>query len=221
MIATTGFNKPLYCDRWVEWLPEERLVDILVRDLTEGMEGTTAKAGVIKAGTAYNVASGLGEKLLRVAGRASARTGARVITHTERGTMGLEHVAILAEEGVPASHICLSHIDHNPDAGYQREIAQSGAFLGYDLAGKIKYGPDSARIAVLAELMRQGLGGQVLLGNDYARRSYMTSYGGGPGMDYLLTRFVPRLEREIPTATGARDLFMVRNPRRFFGGEEA
>lgn len=218
VIATTGFNKPLYCDRWVEWLPEERLVDILVQDLTVGMEDTGAKAGVIKAGTAYNVASGLGEKLLRVGARASAATGAHMITHTENGTMAVEQLELLAGEGVPLTHICISHMDRNPDLGYHREIAQAGAFLGYDCAGKIKYAPDSVRIALIREMVESELGGKILLGNDYARRSYMRSYGGGPGMDFLLAKFLPRLERELGN-NSLTELFMVKNPRHFFGDD--
>jgi phosphotriesterase-related protein len=40
------------------------------------------------------------------------------------------------------------------------------------------------------------LGGQILLGGDMARRSYWKAYGGGPGFDYLLTKFTPRLRAE-------------------------
>lgn len=218
VIATTGFNKPLYCDRWVETSSQEFLVDMLVRDITEGMDGTTAKAGVIKAGTAYNNVDGLGEKLLRVGARASAVTGTPMITHTEAGTMGIEQLEILASEGVLASRVCLSHIDRNPDFGYHREIVQAGAYLGYDCAGKIKYGPDSDRIAVLRKLVDAGFGDHILLGNDYARRSYMKAYGGGPGMDFLLDKFVPRLERDIP-GDDLRTVLMIENPRRFFGGD--
>lgn len=217
IIATTGFNKPLYCDRWVERASEEKLVDLLVRDITEGMDGTMAKAGVIKGGTSYNAIDALGEKLLRVAARASVLTGSPIITHTEAGTMGIEQLEIFAQEGVPLHRVCLSHLDRNPDLGYHREIASTGAFLGYDCAGKIKYGPDSARIAVLRGLVEAGFSGQILLGNDYARRSYMRAYGGGPGLDFLLRKFVPRLARELDLPN-ARDVFMVENPRRFFRG---
>jgi 5-phospho-D-xylono-1,4-lactonase len=37
---------------------------------------------------------------------------------------------------------------------------------------------------------------RVVLGSDLARRSYWRPLGGGPGLDYLLTRFVPRLTAE-------------------------
>ena len=52
----------------------------------------------------------------------------------------------------------------------------------------------------VVELMRQmidaGFGDRLMLGGDFARRSYLKSYGGGPGYDYLLTWFTPRLLEE-------------------------
>ena len=41
-----------------------------------------------------------------------------------------------------------------------------------------------------------GYADHILLGMDLARRSYYTSYGGGPGIAYLLQRFIPRLRAE-------------------------
>ena len=52
------------------------------------------------------------------------------------------------------------------------------------------------RISVLKRMIEAGLGDRILLGNDLGRPSYWRSYGGGPGLDYVLTRFVPRLRDE-------------------------
>jgi predicted metal-dependent phosphotriesterase family hydrolase len=217
IVATTGFNKPLYCERWVEEWPEEQLVQRIVRDLTEGMDGTSARAGVIKAGTAYNVATGLGERLVRVAARASLLTGAPIVTHTEAGTMGMEQLDLIADEGVDLSNVCLTHLDRNPDPGYHLELAARGAYLGYDCPGKIKYGPDSLRIAAMKGVIEGGYGDRLLLGNDLARRSYFRSYGGGPGLDFVLTRYVPRLRKELGDTWV--DRILVENPRRFLAQE--
>jgi phosphotriesterase-related protein len=46
------------------------------------------------------------------------------------------------------------------------------------------------------------------------------SYGGGPGLDYLLTRFVPRM-RETGIPQAAIDDLLIQNPRRFLAGDEA
>jgi len=114
--------------------------------------------------------------------------------------------------------VCLSHMDRNPDFWEHRRIAATGAYLGYDCAGKIKYGPDEIRIEVLKRLVEAGLGSQILLGNDLGRPSYWRHYGGGPGLDFVLEKFVPRLRQEGLGAAVLEDI-LVHNPRRYLTGE--
>jgi len=54
----------------------------------------------------------------------------------------------------------------------------------------------------------------LMLGGDMARRSYLKAYGGGPGFEYLLTEFTPRLVQEGFTE---EDLHLIweENPRRW------
>ncbi|MEJ2289654.1 MAG: hypothetical protein P8Y02_13630 [Deinococcales bacterium] len=220
VIATAGYNRPYYMGRWVHAVAEDDMVRDTVRDLSDGIDGTGIKAGIIKAGSEYNQVDAAARKLLRVAARAHAETGAPIITHTTAGTMGLEQVEALAELGVAPHRIALSHLDRNPDPGYHLRIAETGAYLGYDCFGKAKYGPDSALIALLRAVVEAGRGHQVLLGNDLGRPSYWRAYGGGPGLDYVLTRFVPRLRRE-GFGEGTIHALLVDNPRHFFAGEPA
>jgi predicted metal-dependent phosphotriesterase family hydrolase len=60
-----------------------------------------------------------------------------------------------------------------------------------------------------------GFGGQLLLGMDAARRKYWRSYGGGPGLRFLLREFVPRL-REAGLVQENIDAIFVRNPARCY-----
>jgi phosphotriesterase-related protein len=48
----------------------------------------------------------------------------------------------------------------------------------------------------MRQLFEVGLGSQLLLGGDTARRSYWRALGCGPGLDYLLAVFTPRLRAE-------------------------
>lgn len=132
--------------------------------------------------------------------------------------MGFEQLTSLESHGVAPHRVCLSHMDRNPDFWEHRRIAEQGAYLGYDCPGKVKYGPDELRINVLKRLVDAGLGGQILLGNDLGRPSYWRSYGGGPGLNFVLTRFVPRLREEGFGKEVIEDL-LVNNPRRFMTGE--
>jgi phosphotriesterase-related protein len=53
-----------------------------------------------------------------------------------------------------------------------------------------------------------------VLGLDLGMRDYFRSYGGGPGMRFLMDNFVPRLRRRI--GDGPMDTILVANPARAF-----
>jgi phosphotriesterase-related protein len=219
VIVTAGYNRPSYMGRWVHAVSEADMIRDTVRDLTKGIDGTDVKAGIIKCGTEYNNFNESGQKLVRVAAAAYRETGRPVITHTTAGTMGYEQASLLIELGVDAHRIALSHMDRNLDAADHQRITKLGVYVGYDCFGKTKYGPESARLALLREMLDAGAGHRILIGNDLGRPSYWKSYGGGPGLDFVLTEFK---ERALASGfTNAElDMMLVDNPRRFFAGEQ-
>ena len=218
IIAITGFNKPYFCDAAIFASPDKDLIKRCVRDIERGIDGTDVKAGLVKGGTGYNTMNDQDHKLMRIAAKVHLETGVPLITHTEAGTMGWEQIELLADEGVDPRRVCLSHMDRNPDFWEHKRIAATGAFLGYDCPGKTKYGPDELRIGVLQRLIDAGLGGQILLGNDLGRPSYWRHYGGGPGLDFVLKKHVPRL-RDEGISAAAIDAILINNPRRYLTGD--
>ena len=215
IVATTGFNKSFYCERWVYKWSIDELADFVAEHVTKGIFGTDVKAGVIKGGSMYMRMQEIDEKLIRVAARAHLMTGAPISTHTEGGTMALQQLDILEEEGVDLTRVAIGHSDRNPDPGYHIAICKRGAYVGHDCPGKVKYGPDSWRVALIKEIIGAGYGKQILLGNDLGRVSYLRAYGGGPGWDYVLTRFVPRLRAEGVSKKAIDDI-LIENPRQFY-----
>ena len=89
-----------------------------------------------------------------------------------------------------------------------------GVFLEYDSPSRLKYGPDAYAVSLIAAAVENGYADRILLGLDFARRSYYPSYGGGPGLGYLLETFVPRLRAE--GLGDIVDLLLVENPARAF-----
>ena len=217
VVAITGYNKPYFCDRAILNQDEDTMIRSCIRDIEVGIDDTGVKAGIVKGGSGYNTFHEADRKLMRIAAKVHVETRVPVITHTEAGTMGYDQVTFLDARGVPPHRVCLSHMDRNPDFWEHRRTAETGAYLGYDCPGKVKYGPDELRISVLKRMIEAGLGDRILLGNDLGRPSYWRSYGGGPGLDYVLTRFVPRL-REEGVSDGAIQDLLVNNPRRFLAG---
>lgn len=198
IICTTGWHKEKFCRSWVADRDIDDLAREMVHDIEEGIDDTGVCAGVIKAGSSLNQITPIEEKVFRAAARAQLATGALISTHTEAGTMGLEQIALLRSEGVNPERVLIGHVDRNLDPAYHRALASTGATLGYDQISKEKYYPDSARIALIADLIAAGFGKQIVLSGDLARRSYWPSYGawGGPGLTYILWRFAPWLNSE-------------------------
>jgi 5-phospho-D-xylono-1,4-lactonase len=218
VIMTTGYNRPYYMGRWAYAVSEADMIRDTVRDLTVGIDGTSVKAGVIKCGTEYNNFNEIAQKLVRVAAAAHKETGRPVITHTTAGTMGYEQTTALMQHGVASHHIALSHMDRNADAAEHKRIAALGAYLGYDCFGKSKYGPESRRVALIRDMIVSGFGNRILIGNDLGRPSYWRAYGGGPGLDFVLTGFRQRLVDD-GFSQSELDMLFVENPRRFFAGQ--
>jgi phosphotriesterase-related protein len=136
------------------------------------------------------------KKLIRVVGRVHQQTGTPVYAHTEHGTAARELLDLLEEAGVPLSRVLICHLDRNPDLFLHEEIARRGAYLEYDTPSRFKYQPEKIVIELMRSMIEAGYGDRLMLGGDMARRSYLKAYGGGPGFEYLLTRFTPRLARE-------------------------
>lgn len=213
IMALTGFNRGDYVD-WVEKGTEELFYQMIMKDIELGMDGTDCKPAVIKVGSCYNFILPSEEKIIKAAGRAHKASDLPIITHTTLGTMGLEQVKLLDEAGVDPERVALSHLDQNLDYYYLEKIAQTGAYILFDGPSKVKYAPDSQRIDIIKRLCDAGYEKQLLISGDMGRQSYLKSYGGGPGFEFLLGSFAPRLLDEGFT-TELVDGFFAANPARY------
>jgi len=214
ILGLTGFNRGDYGEQWVRDASIEELAELMISDVLEGMDGTSARAAMIKVGTSYNTILPVEERFFEAAAIAHKETGAPIMTHTSRGTMGLEQLDLLEEHGVDPARVALCHLDQNLDFWYLRNLARRGAYIEFDGPSKVKYAPDSARIEMLKRLVDEGFGRQILISGDMGRRSYLKAYGGGPGFGFLLEKFIPRLLDE-GFGQGVVSDFFENNPRRF------
>lgn len=202
VLGLTGFNKHVYYPKWVEVVPVEFLVQRMVHDVTVGMDGSDARAGLIKGGSWYNVVHPLERKTTVAIARAALETGAPIWLHTEAGTMGMEMLDILEAEGVDLKTVCVGHSDRNADPYYHLRLLDRGAYVEFDGPGKVKYYPDSVRVELIRSVVDHGFAGSLLISGDMGRQSYLEGYGGGPGLRYIKTIFAPRLIDEgIPEET--------------------
>ncbi len=226
VIGATGYHRDGHypAGHWVYDASEETLLERMLADIEQGMHPSDwldpaatldpARAGVIKVGASYQRITRAERRRLTAAAEAARQTGVPILAHCEIGTMADEIVDLLGDAGVAAERIILAHMDRNPDPELHADLCARGVFLEYDTIGRIKYRPDSELLRLIDYLGAHDCGTSVLLGLDLGQHDYFRSYDGGPGMRYLMTRFVPRLERGIgPVAT---QRILVDNPARAY-----
>lgn len=210
IIAATGCNKEKFSAPFLDSADVETLAARFTAEVQHGMDGTDARAGVIKASSTLNTISPLAEKLFAAAALAHHRTGAPISTHTEAGTMALEQVDLLTRAGVAPACIIIGHTDRNPDFALHTALAERSVFLGYDQIGKAKYHPDSLRADLIVRMVDAGFGGQLLLAGDRARKSNWAAHGG-QGYAHVLMSFVPLL-RTRGLDDAHIDALLIANP---------
>ena len=214
IIATTGFNKHIYYPSWVAEKSMEEIAGMLAKDVMEGGDGSDARAGFIKIGTYYNMIHPLEKKTTIAAATAQKACKAPIWGHTEAGTMGMEVLDILENEGVDLTTVALGHLDRNPDEYYLLKLADRGIYIQFDGPGKVKYHPDSTRVALIRSLIGHGYGRQLLISGDMGRASYLEAYGGGPGFRFIRTKFIARLLDEGISQQDIDTIF-IENPKRW------
>lgn len=194
IVAITGFNRGDYADDVLAAMSVEEITDLCVKDIQKGMDDTDARAGIVKTGTSYGFIRPIEERYTRAAGRTHKKTGCPIITHTTLGTMAHEQLDILEQEGADLRKVGIAHLDQNLDFGYLESIADRGASVMFDGPSKIKYATDEQRILMLNRLLDTGHAERIMISGDMGRRSYLKGYGGGPGFEYIIKKFIPRLK---------------------------
>jgi phosphotriesterase-related protein len=223
----TGVNIIAGCGWYIEvshpdYIREKNvneLADMIVSELTEGIDGTGIRAGIIgeiAAESQYYI-SPAEERIFRAACRAHTQTRAAITTHALFGTVGLAQIELIKDEGVELSRVIIGHLDTCMDMEYHLKIAESGAYLQYDTCGRWDLYPDEMRVKFLKELVAKGYLERIVISSDVFRRSHLHTFRGN-GYDYILTHFVPML-KEAGFTNEEIEMITVFNPRRVICGE--
>ena len=226
----TGLNIILGCGWYRETYYEERLwrmktdeiAEEIVRDVTEGIDGTDVRAGVIgEIGGHFDWLSPVEERVLRASGRAQKKTGVSLTTHATVGPLGLDQLDILEEEGVDLRRVAIGHPQSYPHLDYHAEIARRGAYIQFDNMQPIESGIeyDQKRLLrMVRDIIDAGLIKHLLFSHDVCYKSMCHAYGG-PGYDFISLRLMDRL-KEIGVTDEQFHQIMVDNPRRALTGDD-
>ncbi|ALV39925.1 hypothetical protein AU252_01070 [Pseudarthrobacter sulfonivorans] len=202
--------------------------DIFVREIEEGIDNTSIKAGVIKVATDVAGITPVHENVLRAAGRAAARTGRPISSHHHaEAEQGRDQLRILLEEGTPVDRICIGHSADTTDVDYLLLLLDQGVWLSMDRYPGRPGRPNwQQRNATVKALVDRGWAHRIMLGHDFgATRPVPAGMTEPPADDYnpdgllFLSRIgLPALISSGVSSTDV-DLMMREVPRRFLTGE--
>jgi phosphotriesterase-related protein len=225
VVAPTGIHhERFYPERhWSAALSVEQVTALFVADVIQGIdaldygspvvERTPHRAGVIKVAGSTGGPSARDERFFEAAAATQRATGCPILTHCEDGTGALEQAALLERLGADLRHVALSHVDKVVDRAHQRGLFATGVMVEYDQGFRWKDAPNGT-LTLLGWAAEDGHLDQVLLGLDAARQGYWTTYGGTPGMAWLLDGFATSM-RERGLGDAEQRLLFVDNPARW------
>jgi phosphotriesterase-related protein len=218
VVATSGFYTEESLPDFARSASVTELTDFLLKELTEGADGTDIRPGLLKSGVGRPVIEGAEKRCAQAVARAQKITGVAITTHTSGsrrfeipgGNLGMQHLDLFEEEGVDPSRVIIGHTDENADIRHLVALAKRGAYIQFDVIGKLHWLLDSTRVELLARLADHDCGDRVLLSTDRCRESEL-KVKGGAGYDYLLRNFLPRLH-DAGFDPAFIDRMMVQNP---------
>jgi phosphotriesterase-related protein len=231
MIACTGqrFFPPQVKGVVMPARTVEGLTAFFTREIEQGIDGTTVKAGVIKIGIVGKDAIELEEIGLRAGARASKATGAPIRLHTRAAERaGESHARILESEGIDPVRVSFDHSDDSGDMDYFLGLVRRGYCLGMDhvhRGNSPQFKPPFERRAECIKLLAEaGFAGKIFLSQDVEfggfllpedRKEWRDKIDPPEGLLFTTRKLIPHLMR---IGVSERDIHImtVENPRRFF-----
>ena len=145
----------------------EPMVEMFVRDITEGIAGTGVKAAILKCATDEPGLTPGVERVLRAVAVAHRATGVPISTHTHARTRrGLEQQRVFAEEGVDLSRVIIGHSGDTTDLDYLEELIAAGSYIGMDRFGLDNILGFEHRVDTVARMCERGHADKMVLAHD-------------------------------------------------------
>jgi phosphotriesterase-related protein len=218
--ATGVYNESEGMPYTFRMMPAEDILELYVKEITEGIGDTGVKAGVIKIAT-YGEPSEYERKMISVATQASLLTGVPIISHTHAASHGHDQIDIVEACHGHADCMVVGHSGDRDDHEYQASIARRGAFVGLDRFGLDFLLSDDLRMKNLMELVAAGFRDQVVLSQDYpvcllGRFGVdLSRIAPNWGITHIFKSIIPRLKEMGLTDEDVKTL-LVSNPKRLF-----
>jgi phosphotriesterase-related protein len=219
IVVPTGVYREPWVPDWVHKASEDALHDWMLGELEGEIEKTGVQAGWIKLSAGDDGLTATETKVLRAAARAAKATGAVIGSHTIKGRVVRDQLAILDAVGLGLDRFIWIHTQSEPDLDIDLEVARRGAWIEYDAIGSDDF-DDAFFVDRVRRVLDAGLGDSLLLSQDRGMYDPAQPGGGTPRpYTYLAEQFLPRLR-----ATGVEDTTIRKltetNPFAAFAREE-
>jgi phosphotriesterase-related protein len=237
IVPSTGFYRRAKIPKPLAEMDDEKQMEERMRkEVTEGIEETRIRAGIIKIASERSPLSDWEKKVFRAAARVQKATGVPIATHD--GSNSREQFDLLVQTGANPRRLMLGHVDTMLHGTRTREqvrdvlisIAREGGYLEVDTFGQEFYTKWPDLVYFLRSLCDAGFANRIIISIDcnwhWESGRKVFEGAGPPNFDpnadkrtyaYMMTDAVPILlksgfsKKEI-------DTFLVDNPRRFFCG---
>jgi phosphotriesterase-related protein len=199
----------------------DQLTELFVREIREGIDDTGIKAGFLKCAVERFGLVAHMPLILEAVAAAQVETGAPLMVHTNaEAKTGLLALETFTGHGVDPNRMVIAHAGDSNDMGYLREIADTGAVLGFDRFNIPHFNPDENRIDTLLKLLEAGYVDRVHLAHDGAAWYDFMQHNppfADERVDYLhIERKVLPVLRERGVTEEQLDEMFVENAKRFF-----
>jgi phosphotriesterase-related protein len=215
VVASGGYYMDRYYPPEIATMDEDQIAEDLAAEAARDQLGAFGEIGQ-NSNAAEMTPDEL--KVFRAVGKAHVATGLPIFTHNAYGTgenvrpdAGLTQLDVLESVGVRPDHIVIGHaccLD-DPSASVLIEIAERGAFVGFDrvTGGRVD---DPQKVVTIMAFLEAGHADKLLISSDFTgRRSERR-----PGYGNSLTVFAPLL-REAGVDEDVLGAIQRDNPRRF------
>lgn len=190
VVPTGNYREPWIPD-WVRNASEAELRDWMLRELQDEIENSGVQAAWVKLSAGDDGITPLETKILRAAAQAAKQTNAVIGSHTIRGRVVKDQLAIIEAEGYTPQRYIWIHTQNEPDFDLHLEIARRGAWIEYDAIGRMD---DTHLLELIHRVLDAGFGGQLLLSHDVGWYDPAQPGGGTPRpYTYLSEVFLPKL----------------------------
>jgi predicted metal-dependent phosphotriesterase family hydrolase len=218
IITGTGWFKERFYDLDFDRTNADALAAVMVRDITEGIDDTGVRAGIIGEINVHNRWITPGEERMHhAASRAQRTTGvALAITGTHTST-ALEQLDILGEERVDLTRVIVDHVNGVADHDLHAAIAGRGPFTCFNTfpLGSPDLLDRDARL--IKAMVDAGLTGHVLVSTGVSVKKHLSAYGG-KGYAFAVSGFWEHV-KAVGVSEQAWEQITLDNPRRALAGE--